>query len=168
MNTKQYFVMKNKIISILPSNSFVGVIFDKSIDCLIIKSKGLLMANHLYYNYDVKNNDFVYEKRLSKFSLRMHLIMKYIMDNLNDEEKSIFIDEMYKIVTSTSAYNVFDLFKITPKAIKDASISILSMNETDKKVISKALKIIYRGIFEYSKEMVEFDEINSKWLYEDK
>lgn len=166
--TKEYHRIRKRIMTVVPSYSFVGIIFEKSDNFLIIKSRGLLLTNHLFYNWCVNDDDFEYVKKLSKMSIRAHYTVRYLMRKLNDYERETFVRETYKLLRSSGAYSIYDLFRKIPTLIKDMSSGIKTMDDKDKKTVSKAMKTILYGAFRHSKEISEFEKINSYWLNDDK
>lgn len=166
--TKEYHRIRKRIMTVVPSYSFVGIIFEKSDNFLIIKSRGLLLTNHLFYNWCVNDDDFEYVKKLSKMSIRAHYTVRYLMRKLNDYERETFVRETYKLLRSSGAYTVFDLFKNIPTLVKEMFNGIKAMDEKDKKTVSKAMRTIVYGALRHSKEISEFEKINSYWLEDDK
>lgn len=168
IKTKEYHRIRKRIMTVVPSYSFVGIIFEKSDNFLIIKSRGLLLTNHLFYNWCVNDDDFEYVKKLSKMSIRAHYTIRYLMRKLNDYERETFVRETYKLLISSGAYTVFDLFKNIPTLVKEMFNGIKAMDEKDKKTVSKAMRTIVYGALRHSKEISEFEKINSYWLEDDK
>ena len=52
-----------KFTKIIPQSSFVGVLFSNETDVQIIKSKSVMVMQHIPLFWLVKNNDFIYVKK---------------------------------------------------------------------------------------------------------
>lgn len=168
IKSREYHYIRKKIITVVPSYSLVGMIFEKSDRFLIVESKGTRFASHLYYFWVVEDDDFKYVKKISYFSLRTHFTIHYVMESLDKEEREIFVKRVYDALLSSGETTVFGVFRRIPKIIEYSINSFYHLAEREKHIIKKAIKSIFVGATRYSKEVAIFKKISSKWMEEDK
>lgn len=168
IKSKEYYNIRKKIITVVPSYSLVGMIFEKSDRFLIIESKTIKAFSHLYYYWTVEGDDFKYVKKVSRLSLRMHYTIHYIMEHLDNNEREFFVQQVYRVLLSSGENNVFGIFKKIPKVLEFSINSFRSLAYKEKRIIKKAMRTIFIGATRYSKEVSNFKKIATQWLNDDK
>lgn len=136
LDTKNYQRVRNKIVSIVPYHSLVGMVFEHSDKIRIITSNGVGVLQHSPYTWKVKNGNFVYVKQLSKSSMNSHVIIRELINSLTYEERKELVDSIYQVATTNNK-------KKTTKDWGNNLIKILNEISSNYKTLSDEQKLLF-------------------------
>ncbi len=110
INKPRYANMQNKIITIIPNMSIVGMIFTDYNDSYVIESynQGLLQHDSFSWKID-NNNHFVFATHLARSSKCLNKSLQKYFANLSKEDREKYIDILWLLVKETNAKDVFEL-----------------------------------------------------------
>ena len=152
-------ITKNKIITIVPSMSIFGMVFNNPLDTYIISSstKGLLEHDLFSWIID-KNNHFIFATYLSSTSKTLNIaISKYVKD-LPKEERKEFINLCYLLIKGTKAKDIIEFRSNLVKTLIGLIKTYNKLNEIEKTTIKKCLRLIIKLVREESKNFKEEKE----------
>lgn len=152
-------ITKNKIITIVPSMSIFGMVFNNPLDTYIISSstKGLLQHDLFSWIID-KNNHFIFATYLSSTSKTLNIaISKYVKD-LPKEERKEFINLCYLLIKGTKAKDIIEFRSNLVKTLIGLIKTYNKLNEIEKTTIKKCLRLIIKLVMEESKNFKEEKE----------
>lgn len=152
-------ITKNKIITIVPSMSIFGMVFNNPLDTYIISSstKGLLEHDLFSWIID-KNNHFIFATYLSSTSKTLNIaISKYVKD-LPKEERKEFINLCYLLIKGTKAKDIIEFRSNLVKTLIGLIKTYNKLNEIEKNTIKKCLRLIIKLVMEESKNFKEEKE----------
>ncbi len=152
-------ITKNKIITIVPSMSIFGMVFNNPLDTYIISSstKGLLQHDLFSWIID-KNNHFIFATYLSSTSKTLNIaISKYVKD-LPKEERKEFINLCYLLIKGTKAEDIIEFRSNLVKTLIGLIKTYNKLNEIEKTTIKKCLRLIIKLVMEESKNFKEEKE----------
>ncbi len=142
------FKYQDKIINILPMDSIVGrLLYDNTIKNVIKSSKKGVMS-HDFYNWVIKNNNFV-KTDLSINSDKIKKGFDDILSKVPSENREEFINQLFKLIMDSGIKKVSEIkinnlikllvnYKELDKEEKKAFISTI-------KTIIKSLKMSFNG-----------------------
>lgn len=147
-HSESYNRMMNKIITIVPSYSMVGILFYPTKDFRIIHSSGVGIYNHAFYFWNTKDKDFYYAKRISRMSAKTSVVTKNAMKELSSKDREIFMDNFYALLTASGAKTTHAIVKDIFRALEGASDAFSNMDhETQDKMLnifSKWISVYFR------------------------
>lgn len=120
LNYVGYDNILNKIITILPTSSVIGLLLNRKEKVKLVSSSNFFVMQHDLYSFEVKNNDFKYEKNLTKISKYTNELMSKLQVSLNDSQKKVIIDNIYNFVENEQIKNLNEIsVKSLIKVIKE-------------------------------------------------
>ena len=160
LKTKQYTEMKDRIITVISDNSFVGVLMKRAGTERIVHANVEGPMAHDGFNWEVMGTDFVSEQSLNRISATFEDAMDSALNEMTTEEKKLFTDELFDTLLSTGAVTCSDLTKLGVK-----TFSVLSEFGKDEKVkaFGKLLTEEYMKSTYDNSKLSEFDrDVNEK------
>ena len=109
MSTLDYAGIKDKILKILPDESFVGMLMEQNADYEVIKSDKIGTQQHICFSWVVEGDHFERsEEQIPKRKELYDRINQWIFA-LEIEQVGDFIDSLFKIIEVTEAKTLTDL-----------------------------------------------------------
>lgn len=118
--SKEYKEIRNKIVKILPQESFIGIMFEKD-KYLVCKSNQKGLLQHEPFHWQIKDGELQYLKTISKASINFSRVMYKWLESATIEERELFIDTLFSMVQQDKMPNLYSKLAIiqeTPKLIK--------------------------------------------------
>ena len=134
----KYERISKKIIMFVPKQSIIGMLMFHNTDYKVIRSNGLGILAHDVFNWQVDDNDFIYDE-ISYRSRKLQRNINRYLDKLSMEERqkvveaifSIFEDNDIKFTNEIKFNKIFDMFK-----------SLANIDKKVRREIYQLLKII--------------------------
>ena len=139
-DSRKYNKIKNKISKTVPTNSIVGMLFYTKEDYKIIKSSGIGVNQHSPLNWNVLNNNFIYQKDLSWSSKHLDKTLSNWLDNISDIKKKEFIDALFSILLSDDFDSKYISNKNYLKMINALRKGLNNIDKDSKDMIIDVLK----------------------------
>ena len=124
-----------QIITILPTKSVVGRIFDIIGDHKIVKSIDKGIQQHNAFTWEILGANFVFADRFEKPSDNFHELLKLWVAKMTQEQRHEFIESFYKIATSNDATTLTDITNQKMKFI----VGLIKSEGSSKKAIFDAV-----------------------------
>jgi hypothetical protein len=138
METLDYEGIKDKILKIVPDESFVGMLMETKNDYELINSTEIGVQQHACFSWCVEGDHF--ERSDSKIPKRKSLydkINNWIFD-LGIEQVGEFTDSLFKLIEITEAKTLTDLKNVKGSEMAKKAHSVMQeyngMNEETKRV----------------------------------
>lgn len=134
-----------KFLKVTPQSSLVGVLFTNSTDLKIIKSNNILMFQHNPFEWQIKNNDFIY---LTKRSITGNYLDKSFngwIYSLTEEERERFTNILFDSLDNFETQDFLNFFKAIFKQIKPFMKAYKSLSEDDQKFFKYATKKLVKN-----------------------
>ena len=116
-------MISGKIKKYMPHSSIVGMLMESDEPTEIIECKSFGILQHDPFNWIVDGDSFVRVDSLYKHvSLQDETVNQWI-NEMTDEERKIFVDELYNVITANGATTLIDImddFLSNSKAMKKA------------------------------------------------
>jgi pimeloyl-ACP methyl ester carboxylesterase len=109
LNTEEYRRIRSKICTFVPQYSLVGMLLSHEEDYEIVKSRETGIMAHDGLTWEVLGTKFI---RARDFSLRgkiMNSAVRSWISGLNDEQRRLFISDLYSVLASTGASTLTEL-----------------------------------------------------------
>lgn len=109
MEDPGYGEMVPKIRTYIPQSSVVGMLLDHEEPYMVVKSKQIGPLQHDPYSWVLSGPKFVFMEEVSAGSKKINKTMKKWLAAMSLEERELFVDTIYEILTENGASQVMDL-----------------------------------------------------------
>lgn len=139
-----YEAVEERIVKILPHSSLVGMLFETTKNYRVVESRTFGLLQHDPFTWLIDGTDFCYVKGLYGGRRFADDTLNEWVGALDEEQRQIFVDTLYQVVSASKAENLIEL---TADWKKSMTGMISAMKEVDAET-RKALKRIVRELFE--------------------
>lgn len=139
-----YQRIRERIISIVPSYSIVGMMLEHNDKFEVISSSGIGLMQHDIYTWQVEEATFKYAKRLSKLSQRVHVAVMDVLNRMSIQERKELVDSLYSIVESTGTKTIRSASKNFIKFLRRIHLKYKTLSIDQKKLITNLIKALSR------------------------
>lgn len=136
--------IKDKIISIVPRESFVGMLMSNVAEHQVVQSDkhGLLQHNAIYWK--IEGNKLIRSKSLSSRSSKIHKAMLSWVGGMNEEEKRSFINDLFMVLDASGYKTVIDIEENVLKSIPAMTKAINNLTPETKKQVGDVIKYLLK------------------------
>ena len=106
----------------------------------VVESRGIGMLQHNAYSWKVEDRSFVRARNMSSGKLIRDAAMNEWILSLTDEEKHVFIDTLYEVVSASEASNVFEFGADIRKSVQNVLEAAREVDEPTRKAIQRIMK----------------------------
>lgn len=108
LETSGYMNIKNKITTMLPAASIVGMLMKHAGDIDVIECEKSGPAAHDIFTWSLAGSSFVRAGSLSEKSLLFHKAINQTLEELNTAERQALVDGLFDALSSTGATRLMD------------------------------------------------------------
>ena len=131
--------ISDRIVTIIPQCSFIGMLMEHSDDYHIVSSSARLVLQHDPYSWLFDGPRFKYEKERTQNSVLFERVVSTWLRNASREEREGFVDGAFKCLSATGVDNFsgsnFEILFRTPDVIK----RYRALDDKEKAVIKKVV-----------------------------
>lgn len=146
-----YEAVEERIVKILPHSSLVGMLFETTEHYRVVESKTFGLLQHDPFTWLIEGTDFQYVRGLYGSRRFADDTLNEWVSSLDEEQRQIFVDTLYQVVSASKAGNLIEL---TADWKKSMTGMISAMKEVDAET-KTALKRIVRALFEIAMERLK-------------
>ena len=139
-NTEEYKSILPILISTVPEQSVIGMIFDNNIEHQVVKSTNTGAYQHDAMSWCVKGNHFEYATKLSEQSHFFYDTLQTWLYGLDDGTRKIFVDNLFEGVLSSGVGSINNISEYKGAIVKAIGESLTHMSREDQKVCRDVLK----------------------------
>lgn len=159
IESKRFELIREKIITVVPEMSLVGMIFNKPENVFVIKSSAFSISQHNPFTWEIdKNYIFKFVNLISVSSEVFNNSVKDYFLSLSSDERGKFVNTIWDVVTmiadekEKNNVNNIEFLSKTKNLFSNLSES---EKETLKKLVKNVIKIIAKHIKITKKEREE-------------
>lgn len=104
-----YLAMVPKIHTFIPESSIIGMLLEHEEPYRVIKSRQISLLQHEPYSWEVMGGDFLYTDEVSSETKFIGSTIKNWLRGMSREERSSFVDGVYKLLSGSGASTVDEL-----------------------------------------------------------
>jgi hypothetical protein len=138
METLDYDGIKDKILKILPDESFVGMLMEPKNDYELIKSSEIGVQQHVCFSWQVEGDSFERSEADKPKRKELYDRINNWIFNLGSEKVGDFIDSLFKMVEISEAKTLTDLKNVKGSEAAKKLHSLMreynKMNDETKRV----------------------------------
>lgn len=136
---ENYLSVKDKIYTVIPQNSFVGLMFEQDMDTLkVVKSTNIGAFQHDVFSWQVLGTA-IEPSVLSKETLNDKKVFNAWVEGMNYEDRKEVINIIFDFLMSYGATTLSEAFNNSPKLIR----SYRELPEEKRKIVATCLKIFF-------------------------
>lgn len=139
--------LKLKLVKIVPNESIIGMIFEKEKNCKIIQSSNKLLFQHNMYNWEISLTKFKRTQKISPTARNINSSLKIWLEKCNDDEREIFIETIFKVISASGAQNIQDIAKNKDRSLLNSIVGFKNLSKERKKELASILKILVKILF---------------------
>lgn len=136
--------IRSKIISIVPRESFVGMLMENVTEHQIVQSDkhGLLQHNAIYWR--VEGNKLLRSKSLSSRSAKIHKAMLAWVGGMDEKQRNAFINDLFLVLDASGYKTVIDIEENVLKSIPAMTKAINNLAPETKKQVGDVIKYLLK------------------------
>ncbi|MDR0475041.1 MAG: DUF2974 domain-containing protein [Treponema sp.] len=135
-----YQAIRGKIISFIPENSVVGMLFKHDYDDTVIKSSKNGILQHDVYSWEVMGNDLVRLEGINRESRFIDQTVKEWLASLNKEQFKEFTEALFVVLGSTEVNSLLELGTGWLKNVISMIQSFHGIDKHSKDMLLKTLR----------------------------
>lgn len=151
--TYEFKQVSHKIKRYVTEYSIIGLMFSNVDEMTVVKSTKKGVMAHNVINWCVDESTFSSAK-LSSFSTKFKSSLDSWMDNYNDEERRVFIHDLFDIFRRAEVKSLLDLRNIKEKKIISLIKESKKLDNKSKEIVSTFIKIMIEFIKEESSSLI--------------
>ncbi len=161
INDENYLVRLPKVTTVLPQTATVGKLFEHREKIMIVKSWKEGFYQHDLFTWELKVDNFVYEKELTEVSKRVDEKIKSIIEKMNLDERKEFVNNLYKILSYTQARNLLNLNERKRKIVE----GYFKLTKEERKTVYNPFKellsdkLVRKVIFDSMREFMKVSKV---------
>ena len=142
--TEAHLALKDRIHAITPYLSVVGAMLEHGNTAEVIESYGKGILQHDALTWRVSGKAFVRLPSRSEESLKFETAVKAWTEKLGEKDQTIFIETLYRLLTSSGAKTLSDLGDDKIRSAYKATATLLTLNKPTRDLVANALILFFR------------------------
>ncbi len=152
LEKKAYIEIKDRIRTIVPETSIVGMLLEHGDSYEVVKSTGKGIMQHDGLSWQVYKNGFVKLDERSKESLVIDKTISTWVMGLSDDERAAFVDAVYNMLTRAGVNYLSDLEQYKPAMLNSMVKEMFSIEPDKAKIVRRIMRAL---ISEYGRNVVK-------------
>lgn len=140
-----YAALKEKIVTVLPESSIVGLLLHHENDYQIIASEMVGILQHNVLMWQVMRNSFVYAEQFSQSSLIIKKTLDTWLEGTSDEARAEMIDVLFGVIEDAGIETLGDLNGEGIQKIIKAVFNAAKLTTAQKKMLAQMLYELVRA-----------------------
>ena len=138
---EDYAEIREKIRTIVPQSSIVGMLLEHEENYAVIKSDKNGLLQHNGFNWEVKGGSFVHLDSITEESRYIDETLKKWLAEMSHEERRAAVDSIYEALTSGDAKTLTDLNSDKKKLVKAWG----EMSEESRAFVRRCVSLIVKN-----------------------
>lgn len=157
VDTKEYQSLKNRIVTLVPQSSVVGMLLEHSENYHIVKSGRRGIFQHDGFSWETLGPDFIYLTELTRDARLLDKTAKKMLEQMSLEERETFATVLFDLLSVNESKTLTELSERGLSSLFKMSENYLKLDTKTKKVILEPLSLF---ISESCKTIFEGAELN--------
>ncbi|MDK2807763.1 MAG: hypothetical protein PWP24_497 [Clostridiales bacterium] len=142
--SSEFARVKDRIIKLVPQSSLIGMLLQNQEEYKVVASTGKGgVGQHDPYTWEIEGTDFVYKDEIHLGTRLFNERLNQWVEELDEKDRSIFVETLYQIVCSTQAETLMDL----SEEWKDNALKMVAAFKEIDVDTRRALNKIIRALF---------------------
>ena len=135
----QHRRLEDRIVSIVPKSSVVGMLLEHEEDYTVVDSDQLGFLQHDGFSWQVLGNRFVTLRQVTRQAHLSDLELRTWVRTMTPEQRGVFVDALFTVLTASGAATLTDLKADSFKAV---GAIVRAMKDLDKETRDGLLKFL--------------------------
>lgn len=157
-----YKRIKNKIFTIIPEESFFGMVLYNDDNYLVVKSDGVWIYQHDPFNWHIHNNCFVYINDVSQSSKITRDTLNRWLYESDSEKRELLVNTVYSLISPTNIEKVSDMRNNFVKNAGSIYKAYRQLNKDDLEKINEVINEFKKFRQEVASNPTTLDEHKAK------
>ncbi len=154
LTKEEYAAVEEKIVKILPQSSIIGMLFEKENTYKTVKSKSFGILQHDPFTWLIKDGAFVPARDLYQGRRFMDDSLNDWILSMTEEEKELFVDSIYQIVSACNAKDLIELSADWKKSMNAMIAEWKGMDEEKIKLFKRICRLLLEALAEHMKVVI--------------
>lgn len=147
LSLPQHQRVADRIVSIVPKSSVVGMILEHEEDYFVVDSDQQGLMQHDGFSWQVLGDHFVKLRSVTRQGRLNDLVLKEWVHHMSQEQRELFVDGLFTVLSASGAQTLTDL---KDESFKAAGAMVKAMKDMDKDTrdaLFYAIKLLFRSNF---------------------
>lgn len=147
LSLPQHQRVADRIVSIVPKSSVVGMILEHEEDYFVVDSDQQGLMQHDGFSWQVLGDHFVKLRDVTRQGRLNDLVLKEWVHHMSQEQRELFVDGLFTVLSASGAQTLTDL---KDESFKAAGAMVKAMKDMDKDTrdaLFYAIKLLFRSNF---------------------
>ncbi len=147
LSLPQHQRVADRIVSIVPKSSVVGMILEHEEDYFVVDSDQQGLMQHDGFSWQVLGDHFVKLRSVTRQGRLNDLVLKEWVHHMSQEQRELFVDGLFTVLSASGAQTLTDL---KDESFKAAGAMVKAMKDMDKDTrdaLLYAIKLLFRSNF---------------------
>ena len=142
LETNEYKYIKDRIDTIVPQTSIIGMLLEHEEEYIVIKSNETLIMQHDPYSWEVLGADFVKMEGTTPSSHFIDSTLREWINNMTIEQREQFVDVLWEVMGATKAKSFPEMAESLFSNAFKIGKKINQLDDKSKDVLSTALSML--------------------------
>ncbi|HIZ88548.1 MAG: DUF2974 domain-containing protein [Mucispirillum sp.] len=142
LETNEYKYIKDRIDTIVPQTSIIGMLLEHEEEYIVIKSNETLIMQHDPYSWEVLGADFVKMEGTTSSSHFIDSTLREWINNMTIEQREQFVDVLWEVMGATKAKSFPEMAESLFSNAFKIGKKINQLDDKSKDVLSTALSML--------------------------
>ncbi len=162
LNTLAYKAMQDRIITLIPQSSVVGLLLEHEENYRIIKSSQTGIMQHDGFSWEVLGTDFVYLPELDEDAKIVDITAKRTLEKMSPEQRETFVNAIFELLSVNENKTFTNLSEGGFRNLIKVSQYFNELDDTTKKLMTDILSLYFDESFQSFLEVTELNQWQSK------
>lgn len=137
LESTAYATIKDKIVTVLPHSSVVGMLLQQEDEFMVVKSHRFWIMQHDPFSWVIEDENFITTDSLSSGAKAFSESLNEWLNSIDHDKRELFIDTLFKVVEATGEK---DFEQLSTHKIKNAQAILKAMKDIDPEVKQFCIK----------------------------
>jgi len=162
IKTKAYKSISDRIITLIPQSSVVGLLLEHEESYYVVKSNQKGLMQHDGFSWQVEGKDFIYLSGIQDDSIAIDMTIKQLLNELSMEQRASYTNTLFELIAVGEEETLAELGKGGLKTFLAMSKNYANLDKETKKVISKTMTYFIDRSFRNYLEVKNVDQWREK------
>jgi hypothetical protein len=160
---QEYIEIQDRIITLVPQSSIVGLLLEHEEDLKIIESSKKGIMQHDGFSWEVMGNDFVYLSEIDDDGVFFNLTAKRTLKKMTEEQRETFGNILFDIIAATESKTLTDLSVDSLKKLIAINKRYYQLDEESRKFFDEIITIFFDESYKSFLQVTELDQLQEKF-----
>ncbi|UOE94529.1 DUF2974 domain-containing protein [Alkalihalobacillus sp. LMS39] len=141
--SKEYQNMLQRIKTILPQSSIVGMLLEHEEEYSVVKSSQVGFLQHDALSWEVVGKQFIIVERVAKESQLLDVTLKAWLNKMDKEQRERFVDAMFYVFHQTNVNSFDDLSHQKWKKVTEMIKVVKHMSPENKEILTRTFSLLF-------------------------